>query len=284
MNHISQSAASQHIQEIERQMEVTLLDRSTRPVKLTPAGRLYYDFCRDVLRCKEALEVAMDRLKRQVEGTVRVASIYSVGLSEMSRLEREYTRCYPRAELRVQYLRPEKVYDAVIADGADIGLISYPQAGRGVKAIPWREETMVVAAAPSHPLAKQSVVRVRDLDGRDFVGFDEDLPVSRELKRLFRQHQVWINLVMHFDNIQIIKEAIALDSGVSILPERTLQEEIAQGRLVAIPLEAPGFVRPLGIIYGRRKKFNRATQAFLRLLQQEESAASQPGKFTESSL
>lgn len=266
LNGVTQSAASQHVQELERSLGAMLLDRSTRPLGLTQAGSLYYEFCRDAMRRKEEFDVALDRLKHRVEGTVRVVSIYSVGLSEMSRLEQEYRRRYPDAEVTVGYLRPEKVYEEIAADRADIGIISYPEGGKEVKVIPWRNEEMVVAADPNHALARKSVVEIRDLDGQDFVGFDEDLPISRVLKRFFREHNVKVHLAMHFDNIQMIKEAVALGSGISILPERNLRDEIAQGRLAGIPLEAPGLHRPLGVIHGRRKKFNRATRAFLELL------------------
>ena len=86
-NGVSQSAASQHFQELERLLEVELLDRSTRPLGLTEAGRLYFEFCRDVLRRQQEFEDALNRLKGRVEGTVRVAAIYSVGILDMSRLE-----------------------------------------------------------------------------------------------------------------------------------------------------------------------------------------------------
>ena len=150
---ISQSAASQTIQELERDLGVPLLDRSTRPLTLTEAGRLYADMCRDVLRRKEEFDAELDRLKTEVEGTVRVASIYSVGLSEMSHLEQEYSRRYPEAKLEVEYLRPEKVYEAVVMDRADLGLMSYPEPSKEVTVLPWREEEMVVAASPYHHLA-----------------------------------------------------------------------------------------------------------------------------------
>ena len=105
-----------------------------------------------------------------------------------------------------------------------------------------------------------------DLNGQDFIGFDEDLSIRRELDRFLRAQGVEVNLVMHFDNIQMIKEAVALGSGISILPARTMQAEIEQGRLVAVPLNAPGLSRPVGIVHRRRKKFNRAAQGLLELL------------------
>lgn len=269
LNGVSQSAASQALHELEKSLKVKLLDRTTRPVALTEAGQLFSAFSREALRRKEQFEVALDRLKGRVEGVVRVASIYSVGLSEMTRLEEEFARRLPDAELHVEYLRPEKVYEAVLAGQADLGFVSYPIPSKEIRVIPWREEEMVVAIAPSHPLAGKESLEISELNGRDFVGFDEDLPIARELKRFLREHGVEVNLVMHFDNIMTMKEAVALGTGLSILPARILASDIEQGRLAAIPIRAPGVVRPLGILHRRRRKFNRATQAFLELLREE---------------
>jgi LysR family transcriptional regulator, transcriptional activator of the cysJI operon len=273
---VSQSAASQHVQELERRLGVTLFDRSKRPLELTPAGRIYNDFCRDVLRREEELALELGSLKEQVEGAVEVASIYSVGLSEMSHLQDEFAARYPTASLHVEYMRPEKVYEAVLNDAADLGLVSYPEASREVAAIPWRYEQMQVAVSPSHPLAARSEVYPADLNGQTFIGFDEDLSIRREIDRFFRASGVEVNLVMHFDNIQTIKEAVALGSGISILPARTMQAEIAQGRLVAVKLHAPELVRPVGIVHRKRKKFNRATQAFLELLAHQPAPKPEP--------
>ena len=90
LNRISQSAASQHVQELERSLGVELIDRSTRPLRLTDAGRLYLDYCRDMLRRHDEFEADLNRLKREVSGKVRIAAIYSVGLSEMSRIEAQF--------------------------------------------------------------------------------------------------------------------------------------------------------------------------------------------------
>jgi DNA-binding transcriptional LysR family regulator len=219
-NGISQSAATQHVQELERRLGLRLVDRSTRPLTLTEAGKLYADFCRDVLRREELFVLALERFKGEAEGSVRVASIYSIGLSEMSRLRQEFERRHPHAQLHVDYLRPDKIYEAVMGDQADLGLVSYPVA-------------------------------------------------KRELDRFFRDQGVEVNQVMQFDNIQTIKEAVALGSGISILPERTMQTEIEQGRLISVPLHAPELLRPLGIVHRKRKKFNLAAQAFLNLLREQ---------------
>jgi LysR family transcriptional regulator, transcriptional activator of the cysJI operon len=266
LNGISQSAASQHLQEMERRLELTLLDRSVRPLEITSAGKLYYDLCRDVLRREDEFRSACDLLKKQVDGQIRVASIYSIGLSEMTRLRSEFESRFPDAELKVEFARPDRIYEAVLGDDADLGLVSYPESSRDLTVIPWREEQMSLATSPGHPLAAKSVIKLKDLDGEDFIGFDEELPIRRHIDRFLRDAGIEVHVVMNFDNLQMIKEAVALGSGISILPDRTMQSEIDQGRLVSIPLLAPGLVRPVGIVHRRRKKLNRAAQSFLDLL------------------
>lgn len=273
INGISQSAATQHIQELEKRLGVQLLDRSTRPLGLTPGGKLYAELCRDVLRREEEFVAALDEIKAEVEGTVRVASIYSIGLSELPHLRDEFHHVYPGAQLHIEYLRPEKVYEAVLEDQADLGFISYPEHRRDLTVIPWREERMTVAVYPSHPFASREMLLPQDLDGEEFIAFDEELIIRRELDRFFRDHGVEISIAMQFDNIQSIKEAVVLGSGISILPERTIQSEIEQNRLVSIPLHAPELVRPTGIIHRRKKKLTRAAREFLKLVTTAEEAA-----------
>lgn len=271
LNHVSQSAASQHLHELENRLEARLLDRSTRPLTLTTAGRLYYEFCRDVLRRKEHLDAALDELRGKVDGTVRVASIYSVGLSDMSRLQAEFQTRWPNAHLQVEYLRPDRVYAAVLNDQADLGLVSYPEAAKELAVIPWRNEPMAVAVTPSHRLARRGSLEPVDLHGLDFIAFDLDLPIRRVIDRFLREQGVEVNVSMHFDNIQMVKEAVVVGAGVSILPTRALRAEIELARLAAVPLR-PGLTRPLGILHRRRRKFNRAARCFLDLLAQNGAA------------
>ncbi len=263
---VSQSAASQHVQEVERRLGSPLFDRSKRPLELTEAGRLYAGFCRDVLRREEQLETALDSLKGDVTGTLRVASIYSVGLSEMSRIQQEFLTLHPDAQLHVEYMRPDRIYEAVRNGEAELGLVSYPEPSREIAAIPWRAEQMQIALPPGHVLASRPEVQPQDLQGENFIGFDEELPIRRELDRFFRTHGVEVHLVMQFDNIQMVKEAVALGSGISILPARTMQAEIVQGRLATASLQAPELCRPVGIIHLKRKKLSRAAESFLALL------------------
>jgi DNA-binding transcriptional LysR family regulator len=261
---VSQSAATQHVKEVERRLRTTLFDRTKRPLELTEAGQIYAEFAREVLRLEEHMERAIEALEGG--GTVRVASIYSIGLTEMNRLQERFTADHPQAHLQVEYMRPDRIYESVRNDSADLGLVSYPEASREIAAIPWREEEMQLAVPPSHPFAARTEVEPWELTGQDFIAFDEDLTIRHDLDRFFRGQSVEVRVVMHFDNIQTIKEAVALGNGIAILPARTMQQEIEQSRLVAVRLNAPGLVRPIGVVHRKRKTLTRAARAFLELL------------------
>ena len=273
LNGISQSAASQAIQELERELDIFLFDRSTRPLTVTPAGRLYLEYCRDVLRRHEELEISLTSLKKEAHGTVRLAAIYSVGLSEMSDIEASFGERFPDAQLFVEYLRPERVWEAVIEDRADLGLMSYAESSREVVALPWREEEMVVAIGPDHALAHRKSVSASALAGEPFIGFDADLPIQSQIERYLRDHKVTVELTLHFDNIEMIKQAVAHGAGISLMPFRVMREDLRQGRLIALRLNPPDLYRPVRIVHRRRKMFNEATSGLLALLQEQKANA-----------
>jgi DNA-binding transcriptional LysR family regulator len=273
LNGISQSAASQQIQDVEREMGAELFDRTTRPLTLTAAGKLYIEYCRDVLRRHDELHASLDVLQRQRNGTARVAAIYSVGLSEMADIEARFARRFPDARLQVSYLRPERVWEAVVEDEADLGLMSYAESSRDVIALPWREEEMVVAVAPGHPLAHRETIEPGALSGEVFIGFDDDLPIQAHIERYLRDHRAEVSWALRFDNIQMIKEAVVHAAGISIMPQRVMREELAQGRIVALRLDPPELYRPVRIVHRRRKAFNEVTAGLLTLLQEKEEPA-----------
>ena len=269
-NGVSQSAVSQILSELERELEIELFDRRRRPLDITAAGKIYLDYCREVLRKDDELKASLAQLKKHADGTVRVAAIYSVGLSEMSQIETRFEERFPYADLQVQYLRPERVWEAILQDQADLGLMSYAESSREVVAIPWRDEEMVVAVAPDHPLANKHSIPISAVDGQGFIGFDDDLPIQNQIDRYLREHKVAVNVTLRFDNIEMIKQAVAHGAGLSIMPERVMREDMMQGRLMALRLEPAELYRPVRIVHRRRKVFNRVASGLLELLREEE--------------
>jgi DNA-binding transcriptional LysR family regulator len=282
-NGISQSNASQMVQLLEEHLGVKLLDRSKRPPVMTRAGEAFYKGTRPILQRYFALEEEVKTLHEEVSGRLRVASIYSVGISYMRGILQEFLTRHPKANVRLQYEHPDQVYEMVEADQADIGIVSYPRKARGLRVLPWRKERMVFVCAPSHPLAQRKQIELRDLHGVSLIGFEAGLMIRRDIQRVLDEAHVEVQVVMEFDNIETIKGAIEIDAGAGLLPEPTVEREVAAGQLVKIPLVGEPLYRPVGIVLRRGKEQGRAARRFLALLRGEpEESAQQEGEPKDS--
>jgi len=266
VNRISQSAVSQNVLQLEKGLGVQLLDRSKRPFQLTPEGKVYFDGCRALVDEYAAVEARVRSLKNEVAGTVSVAAIYSVGLSDMSRYVAQFAHLYPKAKVRLAYLHPHRVQEGVETGDFDLGLVSYPKVGRDLVALPWRDEPMVVVCQPRHRLASLKEARASDLNGERFVAFADNLVVRKEIDRQLAKFRCELDVVMAFDNVETIKRAVEIGEGIAILPVPTIQAELAGGTLVAVPLVEPAMVRPMGIIHSKRV-LSRTAQVFIELIQ-----------------
>jgi DNA-binding transcriptional LysR family regulator len=265
-NGISQSGASQLVHQLEERLGVKLIDRSKRPFVLTPEGQAYFEGCRKLVRKYDALVERVSTMHRDVAGRVTVASIYSVGLHHMNEYLQEFLGQHPRANVRLEYQHPQRVYEMISDDEADLGLVSYPKGSRTVKAIIWRQEPMVLACAPSSDLADRSSITLDELAGRKMIGFETGLTIRRQVDRALQAAGADVDVTMEFDNVETIKRAIEIDAGVGLLPEPTVAREVEAGTLVALSLASGGLVRPLGIIYRRGKELSDTTMRFMELL------------------
>ncbi|MSR57924.1 MAG: LysR family transcriptional regulator [Planctomycetaceae bacterium] len=268
-HNLSQSSASQAVSFLEKRLGTKLIDRSKRPLELTPAGRVYFDGCRELLERFRAIEDQVQQFHDRVTGTVRVAAIYSVGLMQMEQSVQTFAERYPEARLRVEYLHPDQVCEQVQNDEADLGLVSFPRPSGEIVSLDWQRQPMVLVAPPAHRLASQPSIGLSELDGEDYIGFTRDLTIRREVDRWLKRARVAVNVVHEFDNIETIKRAIEIGSGVALLPSPTVWQEISSRTLVAVPIADSEFFRPLGIIHKRHKQLTAAVQKFIELLQHE---------------
>jgi DNA-binding transcriptional LysR family regulator len=273
LNDVSQSAATQSVHRVEQHFGVQLVDRSKRPFVLTPEGQACFEGFREVLELFDSVESKVRSLRKDIGGLVRVAAIYSVGLHDMSRCMQDFMRQYPKAKVRLEYLRPNKVYEAVLNGEVDLGIVSYPTASPDLGVIPLRSERMVIVCPPGHPLTKHEAVTAEQLQGVELIGFDHDLSIRKEIDRHLRQRSISVHIAMEFDNIETIKQAVQIGAGVSILPEPTIRDDVVAGTLVGVRLIAPELYRPLGIIHRQRRIFTPTVAKFVELLQHVQNQA-----------
>jgi DNA-binding transcriptional LysR family regulator len=275
INEVSQSAATQSVRRVEEHFGVQLVDRSKRPFVLTPEGQACYEGFRELLELYNSVETRVRSLRSEISGLVRVAAIYSVGLHDMSRCMQEFMRRYPKAKVRLEYLRPNKVYDAVLSGEVDLGIVSYPAPTPELGVIPLRSELMVIVCPPDHPLTRLQAVTAEHLQGIDFIAFDRDLSIRKEIDRYLRHRSIDIHITMEFDNIETIKQAVEIGAGISILPEPTVIEDVQRGRLGSVRLISPELHRPLGVIHRQRRVFSPTAAKFVELLQEEQHSTAE---------
>ena len=269
-NKISQSAASQTVQQLEIDLHVQLLDRSKRPFGMTAEGGKLYETCRKMLESFERTRTEITAASQELVGVVRVAAIYSVGLHGISGPMERFLSLYPKASVRLECLHPHQVVEAVVRDEADLGVLSYPPASRALTVVPLRSETIVFVCHPGHRFARRRMVSPADLNGEPFVAFDANLAIRKAIDRALRKQNVRANVVMAFDNVETIKQAIINGTGVSLLPAPTIAKEVAIRTLSAIPFNLPDLVRPIGAIHRKNKLLTPAVARFLELLKKTE--------------
>src|SRR4029077_17714131 len=163
------------VSQLEKTMKVQLIDRSTRPLQLTAPGATYYEGCKTLLDQYDELEARIRHAQIEIAGTVMVAAIYSVSLSDMGQYVQRFQAEVPKAAVHIDYLHPDRVYERVLAGTADLGLVSFPKKMAHLAAVAWREEEMVLACSPKHPLATRLALPPRELDGVAYVHFDKNL-------------------------------------------------------------------------------------------------------------
>jgi len=269
-NDISQSGASQMVHQLEERLDTLLIDRSKRPFILTPGGERFFEGCRRLVQQYASLENEVRAIDGGANGKVKVATLYSIGLSHLAHRVKEFHASCPDCKVRLEYQHPEQVSEMVESGEADFGIISYPKSSRTLKAIVWREDPMVMVCAVDHPFAQRDAVDIAEIEGCPFVAFDYGLQIRQEIDRVLSNHNVGVHVTHEFDNIETLKRAIEISDGVSILPAPTVEREVKAGLLASASLGgvriSGGFNRSLGVIFRRGKPRTAAADKFLEYL------------------
>ncbi|HBE67562.1 MAG TPA: transcriptional regulator [Planctomycetaceae bacterium] len=264
-NSMTQSGASQAVQQLEEFLKVQLIDRSKRPLQLTAEGRVFHSGCLEIVKRFESLSEEVRAVNSEVRGKASVAAIYSVGLSYLPKLQKRFKVENPVADVRYQFGHPDEVYRLVEDGIVDFGLVSYPESSKAVKATLWREESMILAAAPTHPLAGKRDITTEDLSAEALVAFAPNLRIRHEIDRYLRQVGVTMPIAAEFDNIDSVKHGMALYQAVAFLPRPTVVEELQARQLVQLDCPWMQLSRPLGIIQCRSLTLSRTARGVMEL-------------------
>jgi DNA-binding transcriptional LysR family regulator len=268
VNEVTQSAVSQQISSLERTFKSVLIERSKKKFRLTREGQVLYDYAKQIIGTYDALQNKLQEIKDIISGTIRVATIYSIGLHDLPPYLKKFLKAYPTVNVHVEYRRANQVYEDVLGNVVDVGLVAYPVKDNKLEIFPLRKDPLVLITHPQHPLAKYKSVKMKLLSGQKFIGFQPDIPTRKALDKILKENNVEVQHVMEFDNIETVKRAVEIDAGVAIVPETTVVQETAKQTLTQVRLDDGDFFRPLAAIYKKNKVLSPAMKQFLAILEQ----------------
>ena len=263
---VSQSAVSQQVAQLEIEHKCQLLNRQKRPLELTAAGELLYRAARDIVDRYDQLNSEMNSLKSAAQSRINVGAIYSIGMHSLPEYIKRFMVKRPSVNVHVAYFISEKIYELVLAGELDIGLVAVPRRDKRLDVYEFEDEPLVLACSSKHPLAKQSQIDIHKLQMERFIGFEEGVPTRDWIDGIFQRYNVVIRPAMEFDNIETVKRAVEINSGVSILPRTALSQELAAGTIKAIEFSNERFVRPTGILVRKDRVISQETRYLIELL------------------
>lgn len=274
-NFVTQSAVSQQIRTLEERFNRRLLERvrGRREVKLTAAGEVFYREAKNVLECFDQLNESMRGLVGKIGGTVKVATVYSIGLHELPPKVREFMSKFPSAKIDLEYSRTTRVVRDVLEGIVELGIVAFPEPRKGLTIVPMMSDRLVLICSPEHEFAKRKTIKSTDLKGRDFVLFERDIPTRKATDKILKTNGVEVRKIAEFDNIETIKRAVEVGFGLAIVPHPSVEDEERNGQLVVVNFDEDDWIRPVGVVYRSDRNLSLAAKKFVQLLEENEPAS-----------
>jgi len=263
---LSQSAVSQQLAQLELAHKSQLLDRKKRPLELTSAGQLFYDTCKDIIDRYEQFKSELNALQKSSASRINVGAIYSIGMHTLPDYVKRFMVNYPNVNVHIEYLSSAQIYESVLSGEVDIGLVAVPKRDKRLEVYDFENEPLVLVCSPKHPMAGEAQIDIHKVQLERFVAFGKDVPTRVWIDGILQRYNIVVRPVMEFDNIETVKRAVEINSGISILPRTAIAQEVDSGTLKALTFSNENFVRPTGIIIRKGKVLSKAGRYFIELL------------------
>jgi DNA-binding transcriptional LysR family regulator len=266
LNGITQSAVSQQLRAMEKHFNILIVDRSQKQFRLTREGHKLYDSAKEIIYLYDKLSSELQEMKKIISGTIHISTVYSIGLHELPPYIKKFMSIYPDVNVRVEYRRANMVYEDILTNSIDLGLIAYPQKHKQLEVLPFHDDELILACNPEHPFAHAGEVDIQELNKQKIIGFEPDIPTRKATDKIFKDSNIDIDLVMEFDNVETVKRAVEINAGIAIIPKTTVIREQAQGLLKVVTFKNQTYNRPLALIHRKGRVQTPAMKKLIELL------------------
>jgi DNA-binding transcriptional LysR family regulator len=260
----TQSAVSQTIHKLEEELGEPLLDRSSRDGLLTDAGRVLQEYAERLLNLRSDAQEALVELRELHKGKLAVAANEFTALYLLPVLG-EFRRLHPMIKIVVQRALGSHIPDDVLRHNSELGVLTYdPQEPQLCSTVVYLDE-LIFVVPPSHPLARAQQVSIRQLGAESFVAHIVSSPYREKVIQAFKRHKTPLHMDIELPTLQAIKRFVAMGNGVALLPEISVENELARGELVRIAVRELRLHRKLRLVYRKSASLSHAARAFLKV-------------------
>lgn len=263
---LTQPGVSKSIRELERQCGARLVERTPTGVTLTEAGTVLLGHARTMLAEERAAEESMHALRGLSRGSLRIGASSTIATYILPSFVQQFSVQHPAIELTLQTARSRAVAGALVEQQLDIGLIEAPvPEDSRLKIVPWRDDELVVVAAPSHPLAPQAPIPLSALANEMLVLRERGSGTRRIVLDMLKARGVVPHRTLGADSVESIKHLVASGLGLSIISRAAIEDMLALRKLVVLETTDGHMTRPLNRVM-RRGGQSAAARAFVALL------------------
>lgn len=247
---VSQPTLSAQLRKLEEYLGVDLIERQPRQALLTPAGVEVVARARRIVEASdEVVEIALSH-RDPLAGKLRIAFLPTIGPYLLPFVVQRLHKALPRLELMLHEHQTEPMLERLRAGDIDMGVLALPVELDGLHAEPLYDEPFVVAMPTAHPLAERKQLRAEDLRGATLLLLEEGHCLRDQALEVCSRVPVREKQDFRGTSLETLRQMVAADAGITLLPELATRGAYAQSRGVAIrPFAKPVPARRIGAVW-----------------------------------
>jgi len=259
--HMSQSAASEALLNLENTFEVKLFDRSGNKLSLNAIGQTIRSEAENLLAHCQHFEASL-RNHKEV-GHIKVGASFTIGNHLATRYLAGYLEQYPQADVQLDIANTPEVVAKVLNYEVDIGMIEGEVQHRELELIPWREDELVVFCAATHPWARKGALNTRDIKEAKWILREPDSGARHTFERAMEGLIPQMNIYLEFKHNEAIKNAVEAGLGIGCLSQIVLQRNFANGDLVPLRLPRRNMRRHFYFALPRSREYTESVTSWM---------------------
>jgi DNA-binding transcriptional LysR family regulator len=266
---LTQPAVTRQIAALESELKTRLLDRMGRQVQLTASGEVLKRYADEIVRLAQEAGQAMADIEGGRSGRIAIGASSTLAAYVLPPLLRTFRRKHPQVEIAIHTGVSAQVVEMVRVNRVDVGLVTSDVEDLTLSETFLTEYATVAVLPGGHPLANRQEITAGELANTPLILMESGTNLRAYVDRRLSAAGVHEQITMELDNVEAIKRMVEAGLGISLLPEVSVQEEVADGRLSALKLaEAPQGARRIALIQRRDKYITTAIRAFVGLVKE----------------